>query len=269
MDRLTLLHPSAGGGMRDVSATVNLELDLRYADGSDEIAEVSLLCDADGPMSARSRLRVSDLPSDRERASEAVLNSVMLAIENWCARHCIRLTADPTAAVVAALGLSVRPARHEGSGAVATTRQHKNYERFLRWDRRQDAATVVQAVIAADGLERSEMGRTWGVTVFPSPRTAMRLNVGGREVLRVRKSGEVSLLLESDPGPACQLPASAVRTPGFDAVPGSIGITVALADALPLLEVPEVMRHHRSLVESSSRTLPKPNWHNPLVEVLL
>ncbi len=252
-----------------MTTTVELELELRYVDDTDERVVLQVDCEGTGPQPGGHPLVISDLQSDRDDATvRRLLDAVYLAIDNWCSRQGCRLVTDPGPGLVAALGLPTGPTQRRVP-TEATSIQCQKFERFGQWDLRHAAMDVLRAVIDTDGLERSVLGETWGVTAFPSRRTALRLNVGPREVLVIRSDGAATLNLMSDPGSTVRLPDSVERTQGFKALPESVGLTGAL-DVVPvLLDIPAVTAAHRALIEASVRRLPQANWHNPLVGPLL
>ena len=255
--------------MNEMVRAIDLQLDLRFADGTDRRVVVRVRCEGSELSPAATQLRVPDLPTGADVVPERVLEAVSLAIDTWCSRHGVCLSDDPTPEIVAALGLEIVSGSEPPPVGVVTARQRANFARFEQWEYRHSAAELACAVINVDGLNPSDLGLTWGVTVFPSARTSLRLNVGGREVLAARSNGAATLFLLADPGPFASLPPSAERTKGFNGLPGSTGLTVVLDEAMALLEIPAVLQQHRALVEASLRPLPKPNWHNPLIEPLL
>ncbi len=131
------------------------------------------------------------------------------------------------------------------------------------------AAQVLRSYLSvATTLTSSDLGTYWGVTVAPSARTLLRVNVGSVEVLAVLQSGSIIVYLQGDPPPTRPAYASEMgegletAAPNFTYTLEAGAIPAAFAD-------PVLTAGVNARIDAAWRRLPRANWHNPLTESLL
>lgn len=244
--------------------TINLPIDLRFPDGTDYAGQLELGCTTPNDL-VESLLVVSTLPDCVQEQRERIVESIHLALTNWCDRNGVALTADPTEAIDSVVAALLPDEDEIGPTDV----QRSKFARFEAWELRDDAVATLRRVIVFGGLEPEALGVRWGVTAFPNPKTGFRLNVGNRLSADIRSQGSLRLYLIGDQPDVSDFDGIEIID-GFDKVDGSYSLLANPGEPTEIvLADDEVRRQHRRFVEAHDRLLQHRSWHNPLVEPLL
>ena len=242
---------------------MRFHVELRFGDGTSVVRDVDLAVAAEAP-AAQSQSVLASIPSELDATSiDLVIEAAADAIVNHCFHRGIDLIDDPRSA------LGGDPPATPSRSAVSEV-QVRKYERFVATDAHVEAILATQQVIDLDGLERSEIGRTWGITVCPDRHVLVRLNVGRREVMTIRPDGSMRLYLVGDPNELDRAPGPTTSHRGMGGLPDSHAVGLPIDQALQWLDQSRTLSsQHRRLVEQSTGPPIRRNWHNPLVEQLL
>lgn len=242
---------------------IRLSLDLRFPDGVDLLAELLV----DGILSSDSPsqpLVISTLPEFRSEHEERIVESVLLAVTNWCERHAVVPVGDPSPAV-RLLVAELMP----DDGTEPTEIQLKKFRLLDEWAHRDSALESVRRVAEIGGLEREDLGTTWGLTAFPNSGIGLRVNVGNRLSADLRADGSLRIYLFGEQPDVREFDGIEIGE-GFSAVDGSYSLVAQEGAATAtVLSDPEVQTQNRRFVEAHGRKLSRSNWHNPLTEPLL
>lgn len=152
-------------------------------------------------------------------------------------------------------------------GGAASELQWQNFQRFEEHPRRDEAVATLQAYLSmiGAGLVDDTLGTHWGINVFPSRTTMLRVNVGQSEVLVIDDDKPALVYFQGEP-PA-ELPAFAIAISG--------GLKIGKPNyslQIPFNRIAEAFNDEslaaaaRARVEAVWRPLPKSNFHNPLCE---
>jgi len=246
-----------------MSQAIQLSIDLKFPDDVDRSCELHL--DTTSAFDALDlTLVISTLPALHAEFEERIVESMHLAVVNWCLRHDIALVSDPATEIRSKVR-EILPTPL----LSATQPQIDGVERFEEWTHRNAALSTIRRVINVADLELSELGAIWGVTAFPNSGIALRLNVGNRYIASIRSGGSLRLYCIGD---AVIVPdVGGVRIDeGFEKVDGSYSLIAEEGPATAaVLDDLEIQRQHRSFVAAHQRRLSRSNWHNPLTEPLL
>jgi hypothetical protein len=160
---------------------------------------------------------------------------------------------------------------------VATDVQKRKYEKFNKHELSGESIEFLKQLIQSSGLDISEIGVSWGVTVMPSPETMLRVNIGNYEFARVSHSksggdGRVMICVKGEPQLPVLIPGSLswVKS-GFKALNDDFAVFVTLGrDSTKVLGMKKIQAGSRDGAKSRmSRDLPNSNWHNPMTEELI
>jgi hypothetical protein len=159
----------------------------------------------------------------------------------------------------------------------ATDVQKRKYEKFIKHELSKESAAFLNQLIQYSGLEISEIGVNWGVTVLPDAMTVIRVNIGNYEFARVTQSesgeeGQVMLCVKGKPQLPVLHPTSlSWRKSGFKALDDDFAMFMTLGrDSTKVLGMKKIQAGIREGAKSRmKRGLPNPNWHNPMTEELI
>jgi hypothetical protein len=159
----------------------------------------------------------------------------------------------------------------------ATDVQKRKYEKFIKHELSEETIKFLNGLIQSSGLNISEIGVSWGVTVMPDAETMMRVNIGNHEFARVSHSkswgdGRVMICVMGEPRLPVLIPASlSWRKSGFKALDEDYAMFMTLGkDSAKVLGMKKLQPSIRKGAESRMlRDLPNSNWHNPMTEALI
>ena len=159
----------------------------------------------------------------------------------------------------------------------ATDVQKRKYEKFIKHELSEESIKFLNQLIQFSGLNISEIGVSWGVTVMPDAETLIRVNIGNYEFSRVSHSkswgdGRVMVCVKGEPRLPVLIPGSLswVKS-GFKALDEDYAMFMTLGkDSAKVLGMKKLQPSIRKGAESRMlRDLPNPNWHNPMTEALI
>ncbi len=130
--------------------------------------------------------------------------------------------------------------------------------------------TACRAVVSAAGLRQDQLGTHWGVTVCVEQGSQVRLNVGNRILFEVTDDNRYDVfLIHGSRIPFRWIRYGEVRG-GFAQVKDSIVLRAdRVKDVQSFVGARGIAEKLSAHAEASWRTLPKADWHNPLVTPLL
>lgn len=154
-------------------------------------------------------------------------------------------------------------------GGAASELQWENFQRFEEHPRRDEAVATLQAYLAmiGPGLDDDTLGTHWGINVFPSPRTLLRVNVGIVEVLALRVKDPVLVYFQGEQ-PSVMPPFADEMLDGLKTAQPNYTLTIPFDRLAEAFADESLAAAARARVEAVWRPLPKSNFHNPLCEGL-
>jgi len=156
------------------------------------------------------------------------------------------------------------------SESPVSSTQRRKFDQFQSLPSADDAMTACRAVLSAAGLRQDQLGTHWGVTVCVEQGSQLRLNVGNRILFEVTDDNQYDVfLIHSGRIPFRWIRYGQVRG-GFAQVKDSIVLRAdRVKDVQSFVGARGIAKKLSAHAEASWRTLPKPDWHNPLVSPLL
>lgn len=157
------------------------------------------------------------------------------------------------------------------------------WDKFTNEPRFDELKDLINSVIDAAGLDRSDCGLTWGITVHVDRDTFLRVNYADYALFDIRDPekdfNERRVCIALVPGQKVGIIKRWIRAlrglnprskPGFTKlVPESHVMWTTLDKALKLVEFDDVRLGIRQHVEARHRASILANRHNPLTEALL
>ena len=157
--------------------------------------------------------------------------------------------------------------------------QQKKFETFLKHPLHVTALELVKQAIAAAALEQGELGKSWGVTLCPDNKTVIRLNCGNISLLDVSHGSfepddddiYIKMAVIDEELGILGPPRSIAMYEGFTAHVESSMLLMAPWDKWSgkIFDNKKICRAFKAHAHAAKRTLPHPNWHNPMAEALL
>jgi hypothetical protein len=145
--------------------------------------------------------------------------------------------------------------------------QLKKFEKFQRLPDAEETLRMALLVAFHAGLELEDLGTRWGITVCPDTTAVVRLNVGNRILMDARPDGMFQLLVVHAPDEPADWADLVEAYNGFPGVENSICLLVEDADTLlDLLDFHDVSVKIERHAAASGRSLPRPEWHNWLLD---
>ena len=157
--------------------------------------------------------------------------------------------------------------------------QQKKFETFLKHPLYSPSIELIKKAISVAGLEPEELGKSWGITLCPDNKTVVRVNCGNLALLDITRG----LIDSTDDGTYIRIAVvddelgrlgssrGLVFYHGFiDHVENSL-LLVAPWDKWSgkIFDNKKICRAFKAHAHAAKRTLPHPNWHNPMAEALL
>ena len=154
--------------------------------------------------------------------------------------------------------------------------QLEKYNTFLNHELKDLNVAFLNEIIPASGLLMAEIGKTWGVSLFPDAQTILRINVGNWEFARVnwnndQKQAIVMFFVIGEPRIGLLTPVSVYVVPGFETINNDFGVCMNLgSDAIRMLGKKAIKSGLQESVKMRSKKgMPNSKWHNPLSEQLI
>jgi hypothetical protein len=148
--------------------------------------------------------------------------------------------------------------------------QQTKYDTFIKLPDHITWLACTAEVAERAGLDWEDLGTRWGITVCASKTSTVRLNVGNRLLLDIRPDGAMNLFIVHPLSEPADWAGEVDVYNGFEQVKDSLCLVANDPDTLFHLltfeDIPIKLQRH---AEASGRALPRPEWHNPLVEQLL
>ena len=162
---------------------------------------------------------------------------------------------------------------------MATPAQQKKLEAFLKHPLKPAVLELLKQAIAGAELEPGEMGKSWGITLCPDAKTVVRLNCGNIALMDVTRGlidpddddTYVRITVIDDELGILGPPRGMAVYEGFT---NRVETSVFLVGSLDkwsgkIFNNKKICRAFKAHAFASKRSLPNPQWHNPLVEGLL
>jgi len=154
--------------------------------------------------------------------------------------------------------------------------QREKYNKFLSHELKDPSVAFLNEIIQASGLLTSEIGKTWGVTLFPDAKTILRINIGNWEFARVnwdndRKQAIVMFFVIGEPRMGLLTPVSVYVVPGFETIDNDFGVCMNLGSDMTRMLGKKSIKSglQKSVATRSKKGMPNSKWHNPLSEQLI
>ena len=162
---------------------------------------------------------------------------------------------------------------------MPTTAQQKKFDAFLKHPLYDQALEVLKRAISEGGLEREQMGKSWGITVCPDNMTIVRVNCGNLSLLDVfhglidpeDEKTYIRMAVIDDELGILGPPRGLAMYEGFAAHVENSILLVGPWDkwSRKIFDNKKICKAFKAHALAAKRTLPNPNWHNPLIEALL
>lgn len=153
--------------------------------------------------------------------------------------------------------------------AFASEVQATKFDQFLSLPNASELLVACQFVAEAAGLAWEEIGVRWGITVCASKTSLLRLNVGNRLLFDARPDGDFELFIVHPIDRPALWGDHIDAYKGFDQVRDSVWLLLkGIEELAEVLDEPGLAEEVKAHADASGRSLPRPEWHNPLVEAL-